>query len=53
MDLEKYWVRGIGRMAASVNDICNELVMILTPYFIIYLQTLARISAFIIHIAGF
>jgi hypothetical protein len=31
-------------MAASVNDICIELVMILTPYFIIYQQTL-RASA--------
>jgi hypothetical protein len=40
-------------MAASVNDICIELVMILTPYFIIYEQTLPRISASMNYIAGF
>ena len=53
MDLENYCMRGIGRVTASVNDICNELVMILTLYLIIYLQTLARVSVFINHIAGF
>ena len=53
MTLVNYCLRGIGRMAASVNDICNQLVMILTPYFIVYMQTLARIGAFLNHIAGF
>jgi hypothetical protein len=40
-------------MAASVNDICIELAMILTRCFMIYQQTLPRISAFKNHIAGF
>ena len=40
-------------MAASVNDICIELVMILTPWFIIYQQASPRISALINCIAGF
>jgi hypothetical protein len=46
-------MRGIGCKAASVNDICIELVMILTRYFIIYQQTLLRNSTFVNYIAGF
>jgi hypothetical protein len=40
-------------MAASVNDICIELVMIFTPCFVIYQQTPPRFIAIINYIAGF
>jgi hypothetical protein len=40
-------------MAASVNDICIELKMILTPCFVIYQQTPPRIIAVINYVAGF
>jgi hypothetical protein len=40
-------------MAASVNDICIELVMILAHCFVFYQQTPPRVIAVTNYIAGF
>ena len=53
VNAENYWVRGIGRVAASVNNICIRPVMILPRYFTIHQQRLACVIITINHITGF